>query len=130
MILFDTDILINVLRNDLGTLAWFERRLEQEPQVGLSVISKLELLKGCRTKKERYCIGDWLKEFEIIPIEHSISVQAEGLFETYYPKQGMGILDAFIAATALERKMILCSANKKHFQKIPHLRLETPNGDQ
>lgn len=124
MILLDTDILIDLLRSRPERISWFEKEFGKRDTLHISIITKLELLKGCRRKKERVVIYDWLKSFHHIHLNEVMSEKAEELFEKYYPKQGLGILDSLIAATAICSKLILYSGNQKHFKGIPGLTLK------
>jgi len=124
MILLDTDILIDLLRSRPETLSWFEKEFSKKDSLHISLVTKLELLRGCKRKKERVVLYDWLKSFHLVHLSEVISEKAEELFEKYYPKQGLGILDALIAATTICSKLVLYSGNQKHFKGISGLTLK------
>lgn len=124
MILFDSDILIDLLRGRSHTLAWFERRCEDQEQVAISIITKLEILSGSRGARERRVIADWLTRFECLHITDKISHRADALSVQYHPRQGLGILDAFIAGTAMCTPAVLYSGNLRHFRNIPGLHVK------
>lgn len=127
MILFDTDILIDLLRSHAGRLRWFEELSPDDP-VHISVVTKLELLRGCRKKDEREVVREWIGKFEILHLNEQTSLKAEELFDRYFPKQGLSILDSLIAATAICHDLTLYSGNKKHFAGITSLKFKTPEG--
>jgi len=77
-ILIDTDILIDLANND--TMA--KERLVRESQASLlkiSIITKLELIVGCRNKPELDSLDKFLRQFSIIQLNAQISLKAEQL---------------------------------------------------
>ncbi len=127
MIILDTDILIDLLRSNPSRLLWFEKEFQQGQTLSVSLVTKLELLRGCKNKSERKTVLDWLQSFQLIYISEEISQKTEELFEKYYPKQGIGILDAIIAATAISERAVLYTSNQKHFKGLPGLQLKGPD---
>ena len=51
----------------------------------------------------------------------SIGISAYNLLTQYTLSQGLTIMDALIAATAIEQGLTLVSKNEKHFRQIQHL---------
>lgn len=125
MILLDSDVLIDLLREHPQTIAWFERRCAHEEQIAISVITKLEILSGSRGARERRTITDWLKRFECLHCTDEVSRKAETLCAQYHPRQGLGILDALIAGTAICTHTVFYSGNLRHFRNIPGLQLKS-----
>ncbi len=80
-----------------------------------SVITEAELLSGARNDKEEASIYDVLDIMEAIEIERKMAVTAGNLMRKY-AAYGTQLPDALIAATAKERKLIVATANKKHFK--------------
>ena len=62
-------------------------------------------------------------EIDVIQINEDVSMMAEDILTKYYHSYGIGILDAFIAATALVYNQELATRNTKHFDFIPNLKL-------
>ncbi|MBI4366446.1 MAG: type II toxin-antitoxin system VapC family toxin [Deltaproteobacteria bacterium] len=124
MTLLDSDVLIDLLREHAQTLAWFDRRCADEDRIAISVITKLEILSGSRGARERRTIAGWLKWFECLHLTDHISRKAELLFTQYHPRQGLGILDALIAGTAICENAVLYSGNLRHFRNLPGLQLK------
>jgi len=120
--LFDTDILIWVLRGDDRAA----RLVDQEEERLLSVISYLELIQGARDKNESRKIKNFLSDagFLITPLSENIGHRASIYIEEYGLKQGMRVADALIAATAVENQLSLCTANQKHYQAVKELDLK------
>ena len=100
-ILVDTDLLIDLANNDLAT----KTRLVTESQraiLTISVITQIELIIGCRNKKELEALNKFLLQFQILQLGENISIKAEQLVRIYYLSHGLLIADALIAGTAIE----------------------------
>ena len=121
-ILIDTDILIDFANNDIIA----QELLVQESQKSLltiSIITKLELMVGCRNKRELESLEKFLKQFIILQLNQQISVRAEQLINYYYLSHGLLIPDALISATAIEYKIPLLSKNQRDYRFISELKL-------
>ncbi len=83
----------------------------------------MELIVGCRNKTELQNLDKFLRHYELIPINESISKKAVKLVETYRLSHGLLIPDALIAATAIALNIPLLSKNQKDYRFIPQLNL-------
>ena len=120
--LFDTDVLI-----------WYFRGLEQAMEVidetpydqrCVSSICIMELIQGCRNKRELKDVTDFFREnfSRVIHCNDTISERALMLLRTYALSHGLRTIDAIIAATAITSKASLVTGNRRHFaviEKIP-----------
>lgn len=125
MHLIDTDILIDFTRQvphavDLLT------SLENQGNLNISQVTEMEYFLGCHNNKELEQAKELLSRFRIIPLQESSSRLASQLLCSCHLSYGIGILDCFIAATAITERLTLISRNKKHYQKIPNLILDVP----
>ena len=129
--LVDTDILIDVGRKvDVAV-----KRLEAEEQVatvGLSVVTQMELIVGCRDKKELNELDRFLKRFQIISLNEDIANKAIDLLHRYRLSHGLLIADSLIAATALVMDVSFLSKNQRDYRFIDGLKLlpYTPPSEQ
>jgi len=121
-IVIDTDILIDISR---GITTAIERLKKEElnHQLSISIITKMELIIGCRNKREADILNKFLQRFYLINIDNNISRQAHKLIEKYYLSHGLLIADAFIAATAISLNIPLLSKNQKDYRFISQLNL-------
>lgn len=122
MVLVDTDILIDISRQDVVATS----RIDQEKSVAelvISTITVMELSVGCRNKQELQFTNRFLSKFRILPLTPAISDQASELIQTYFLSHGLLIPDALIAATALENKIPLLSKNQRDYRFIYNLQL-------
>ena len=116
-LLLDTDVLIYFLRGDkrIKALLLFNDRFFY------SYITRKELLKKPGLSRgEEEAIMRLLNRLRQVPVDGKIASLADELFKKHRRK-GINIPDALIAATALTRRFILVTFNRKHFHFIPHL---------
>ncbi len=123
-ILLDTDILIDIARGREQALRFLQSL--QGEVVAVSHLSVAELLVGARTVRERDVVEKFVKTFVILAPDAMVSERALALIKTYHHVCGTGIIDAYIAATAIEFDMTLCSRNAKHFSPIRELSMNIP----
>jgi hypothetical protein len=123
MILLDTDIMIDILRRFPPATLWLG---SVDEQLAVPGFVAMELIQGCRNAPEQ-------KEVERILVTHrTVWPDAETcrksleLLSKYYLSNGLGIMDALIAQTAIGFDMVLHTFNAKHFSVIPGLKIAQP----
>jgi len=127
MIIVDTDILIDAARciDDAVTCL---QQIEDKSSLSISVVTQMELIIGCRNKKELKSLEHFLQRFEVISLNEQIGDTAADLLKTYRLSHGLLIADALIAATAIVNNTRLISKNQKDYKFIEELDLlEYPN---
>lgn len=113
--LVDTDVLIDFLRGTPQAVA-FVSKLPND--VAISSVSVAELYAGVRDGAESQALKDLLDTLEIIDLNRDIA-QAGGLIRREHGKaHGVGLNDALIAATAVNRKACLYTLNIKHYPSL------------
>jgi predicted nucleic acid-binding protein len=113
--LIDTDVIINYLKGKSRSKDFLMKIINGKSVGYFSVITEAELLSGARNEKEEAIIYDVLNVMEAIEVERQIAVTA-GKLRRKYAAYGTQLPDALIAATAKERKLIVATANEKHFK--------------
>ena len=123
--MFDTDILVDALRGFSAGLDYVE---EAEPQGALriSITTEMELIVGCRNRRELHRLERFLRRFTILAMTEVVAARAVTLLRQYRLNHGLSITDALIAATALECNETLSTKNVRHFQMISGLTVERP----
>ncbi len=121
MVLVDTDIFIDFLRNNTAAIEFIENHLHE---ISFSAITEAELLSGkeCDNQEVREKLLHFLAQFEKIPVDNPL-VQVAGEFRRNY---GIDLPDAIIAATAFIIDEPLCTRNIKHFEKIKDINVMKP----
>lgn len=120
--LFDTDVLIWLFRGNEKAA----RLIDETPDRRISAVSYMELLQGARDKREAQTIRSFLADFafQMLPLTENIGHRASIYMEEYGLKSGMAMADALLAATAVENRQFLCTANRKHYKSIRDLDLK------
>lgn len=122
-ILVDTDILIDLSRQNQAACD-FIRSVESAHTLSISVITHMELVVGCRNKKELRELKTFLTFFQLLPVSEIVSHEACNLLELYRLSHGLLIPDALIAATAIVHAIPLASKNRRDFSYIKSLTLK------
>lgn len=114
-LLFDTDVLIDYLRNQDQSVDYVES--VTDPLL-VSAATVGELWGGVRAGIEEANLRALLQAFEITPIDASIAEKAGLMRRDYGPSHAAGLIDCFIAATAEQTRATLVTLNRKHFPML------------
>ena len=117
----DTDILISYFRGDEAARRFLTK--VPFPERTVSALTVMELLQGCRDQRETRDTAVFVTEnlAAVIHPDEVISRRALQLLELYARRAGLRVVDALIAATALERSVALATANVRHYRAITGL---------
>ncbi len=118
----DTTVWVHFFRREEKSKEFL---LSLREEIAVSRITIMELVYGRRSKKD---IGNMRRQFKnldvrVEEINEGISTMAGEIFEKYCPTKGIGLLDAFVAATAIVHGKKLATHNTKHFRFIKGLEL-------
>ena len=117
-LLIDTDVLIDYLRGKTDAVSYLEGLTES---LLVSVITVAELYAGVREGAERTKLDEFIRAFEIVPVDREIAIRG-GLYRRDYIKShNVGLADALIAATAEFRQADLVTLNSKHFPLLANV---------
>jgi len=121
-VLVDTDVLIWYLRGNMAATSLLDNLAEPV----LSAVTHMELVQGCRDKRELALLQSDLsgRRAKILPLDAFISDRAVSLIETLALSNGLQLADALIAATGLVYGFPLATANAKHFVAVEGLLVE------
>lgn len=121
-VLGDTDILIDVARRIPEAIA-YEQNLERRAHLGISSVTYMELLIGCRNKTEQRKVERFVRRFQMAKLNEMIADRAIALLQQYRLSHGLLIADGLIAATALVVDQPLATKNQRDYQFIAGLTL-------
>lgn len=111
MIVVDTSILIDVLRQKPEALAWWHRAAD----AAASEISRTEVLRGMRASERSRTMG-LLRDLAWRDVDAAVSLRAGELGREYRgAHQGIDVADLCIAATAQLLDVTLATTNVRHF---------------
>ena len=120
-LIFDSDVVIWMLRGHPKAVR-FARTIDPAER-NVSVVSYLEVLRGCRNRLEANDFREFMEEWftEVVPLKPEIGDSAVSLMAQFALSHRPGVDDMLIAATALDRKETVATGNLKHFDFIPGL---------
>ncbi|MCU0424748.1 MAG: type II toxin-antitoxin system VapC family toxin [Candidatus Kapabacteria bacterium] len=119
----DTDVMIDLFRGLPQAMVWFS---SNHDEILLSRFVVMELLSGCRTKRELNAVQKTLRNVHTIWLRATHAEIAQEIFETHHLKNNIGIIDVFIGQTAVQEALPLYTFNHKHYKIIPNLQLVQP----
>ena len=126
--LLDTDWVIHYLH---GHTAIVQRLDELQPQgLALSIISLAELYEGvyysCDPEGDEHDLNDFLRGVTVLGIDEDIC-KTFGKERGHLRAAGMliGDFDIMIAVTALHYNLTLLTNNRRHFERVTGLRMES-----
>jgi predicted nucleic acid-binding protein len=123
--LLDTNVLIELIRSDpKDTKIIFEKA---GSQLYLPFIAAGELVQGARNKRELKQILSLIDTFQLDWGSITSTQRAFRLLTSHTLSNGMDLLDALIAAIALEHDYTLVTLNHKHFTQVGGLRVIAPS---
>ncbi len=121
----DSDILIDFFRDYPKAKEFL---LGAEVDLKISRVTVMEIILGVKTKmaarkavKQLDALG-----IKVIEVSETVSRLAGDIFSETRHKFGTGILDSFVAATALSAGEKLATRNVKHYRQIKDLDLTIP----
>jgi predicted nucleic acid-binding protein len=117
-VLFDTCIVIDLLRNRQSAVAWLAE-LGRQPHV--SVVTIAELRSGQRGLNEPRAIDRFLSGSIGLDVSADVAEQAGAFMQRFRKSHALDLADALIAATAAHHGLALATLNLKHFPMFPHL---------
>lgn len=124
-LIFDTDIIIWAQKGNLKAATLIDKTEER----AISIMTFMELLQGAKNKIHHRKIKEFLHDYNflVLPLTANIGHRALIYVEEYTLVMGIGVVDAIIAATAVEASMTLATSNQKHYNKIRDLQLKVFN---
>ena len=124
MILLDTDIMIDLLRQYPPAVRWLDS-LDSE-EIILPGFVAMELIQGCRDKAKQQELERELRSYGVAWPSPTACNEALSVFTNYHLSHGIGILDALIDQLAVFLNVNLCTFNQKHYSVIPDLNTLQP----
>lgn len=110
--LIDTNVFIQHLRGEPAVVD-FLIALEERGSLYFSVLSEAEVYVGMR-EDEREQTKALFDALSSLPVTREVA-QLGGGYRQRYRHEGVGLIDALIAATAVLRDLVLVTYNHRHF---------------
>ncbi|MCS7040950.1 MAG: type II toxin-antitoxin system VapC family toxin [Caldilineales bacterium] len=125
MILLDSDVMIDLLREHPPAVAWFNG-LDEEEEIALPGFVVMELIQGCRNKAEQERLQRVVTPYGVVWPTPRDCDRALERFLKYHLSHGAGLLDVLIAQTALALGIPLYTFNQKHYSFLSDLQTVPP----
>lgn len=129
--IIDTDILIDLLRNQQQTAAFIVELEKNNYILATTAINIFELHHGAHksqeSEKNLQAINTLVSRLSILALT-SKAAQKAGHIYAQLEQQGqpIGLRDTFIAAIAITREYSVTTRNQAHFNRISGLKINTP----
>jgi tRNA(fMet)-specific endonuclease VapC len=134
MHLLDTDTLSHLFYKHPNVVKSFNELINAKKDVGTTIISKIEMLRGrcdfvlkattgADLLRAQYFLAqteEFLAEISIVPFNEAATAQFDVLRENKKLRK-IGRADLLIASIALAHRATLVSRNLCHFQQVPNL---------
>ena len=124
MIMLDTDVAVDILRNHSPAVAWLQQL--GSTSLGLPGLVVMELLQGCQNKAEQNRVEQFCQPFLLIWPDVADCDQALQDYAAFHLSNNLGLLDALIANTALGLNAELATFNVKHYSVVASLKTIQP----
>ena len=125
MILLDSDVMIDLLRQFPPAITWFET-LDDEEELLLPGYVVMELIQGCRNKAEQETLKHELTTYGVVWLISEDCDKALDVFTEYCLSHNAGLLDVLIGQTAVALGIPLYTFNYKDYRYIPGIETIQP----
>jgi tRNA(fMet)-specific endonuclease VapC len=123
LILADTDVLIDYLAGIEPIQAQIARYAEAS-RLQTTAVTCFELLSGAGVGKKGDAIRDLLHALTVLPLDREAATRAAEVRRALGGTgQPIGMGDSLIAGIALLHNVALFTRNRRHFERVPHLKL-------
>lgn len=127
VVCFDTDFLITFMREDEKAIKKMKELIGKGLGPGCTtVINAMELYRGAfrsRDNQEVDGVKRLLGMFDMLALTHESAMLA-GEIDAKVKSNPIGQSDILIAAIALANNQVLITKNRRHFEKVPGLKVE------
>ncbi len=124
MVLLDTDVMVDLLRQYAPALAWLDTLGDDEILLPGFVV--MELVQGCTNRTEQARLEKALAPFTVVWPTPGMCDEALTLFGRFFLSHNLGILDVLIGQLAVALDLPLLTFNQKHYAVIPGIQLAQP----
>jgi len=117
--------MIDLLREYPPALEWLNS-LDEKTELFLPGYVVMELIQGCRNKKEQKFLQEELSPYSVLwPLPEDCQKALE-IFTKYRLSHNSGLLDVLIGQTAVSYGLNLYTFNEKHYKFIKELQTIQP----
>jgi tRNA(fMet)-specific endonuclease VapC len=131
-LIIDTDVIIRGERGIFDLPAWLEKQADKNPQIAAITVAELwhgvERATGVyRSRREDY-LQMIVDELPVVPYTETTALEHARIWAALESAGDMiGFYDLIVAATALEGGSAIATFNKRHFARVPRLKVIEPS---
>ena len=123
MTIADTDVLIDALRGRADAVAAIERGL-RAGTLATTAVTLFELRSGAADAAAREAVDALIGGMDVVPFDAAGAARAAEVRRDLESRgQAIGMADYMIAGACLSRSADLLTRNRRHFERVPSLRL-------
>ena len=128
MVCLDTTFLVDFLRGREGAVSLMKNWKELNERVSISAPALAEAFSGAameKTGRQQALLDELSAELLVLPLTRESSRRA-GRIDAKLSQAGemIGLVDAMIAAVAIEAGEVLITKNLRHFERIEELKIK------
>ena len=124
MILLDTDILIDILRQYKPAIDWL--KAVGDTKIILPGFVVMELIQGCRNSTEQKELEKMYSDYNVVWPSVEMCENALSVFARFHLSHRIGIIDTLIGQMSVSLTLPLHTFNQKHYEAIPGIRTDQP----
>jgi tRNA(fMet)-specific endonuclease VapC len=126
--LLDTNIIVAFLKGNPVVVEKVGQYINEHETLTVSIISYYEILRGLKSvgsKKKLQAFERFISDCEVKELGRSVAERAADIYVELKPR-GELIEDAdiLVAATAMDKGLVVVTDNEKHFRRIKGLEVE------
>jgi predicted nucleic acid-binding protein len=118
VLLLDTDVMIDLIRNYPPAVAWLDEIRAQGEKVSLPGFVVMELVQGCRNAEEIKRVEKDVRNYITRWPSRATCKRALAVYTRYHLSHGLGMIDSLIGQIAVDQRLPFCTFNKRHFEAI------------
>ncbi len=125
MIVADTDVLIDFLQGKNPAADRVKLEIE-DAHLAVTAIGRFEILSGTKSKRVEQVVRQLLDAIPCLPVDVTAADRAAAL-RRELAERGMdiGMADSLVAGVVLSSGSQLLTRNRRHFERVPGLKLAT-----
>ncbi|NHN46954.1 type II toxin-antitoxin system VapC family toxin [Halostella sp. JP-L12] len=116
--------MIDLMASDEAAVAKLEELVADGKPLGISPLTATEVGTGLRDESAREAFDDVLVDVDVVPFDRDEALRAARIQRRLEADgQRIGVVDAMIAATALERDDAVVTRNVSEFRRVDGVRV-------
>jgi predicted nucleic acid-binding protein len=128
VVVLDTDVVIDYMRADPAAVAFIEAMVQGPEPLAVAAITVMQLHEGIARSRlparEAALVASALAGFGTLAFDEPAAVEAGRILGVLAGRGGpVGVTDVMVGATALRHGQPVATRNRKHFERMPGVRL-------